>query len=118
MNINKIIELNEGLSELKNTKLKAAVAFKINRIVNALADDVSAFEKAKNDKIMEFGEDVGDGNYKVKSENVKEYISEINELLTQEVDIKLESVNLSELGDVELSPSFFSKCSDVVKDDI
>lgn len=84
------------------------MAFRLALAVKKAASELDSFNKIQEEKIREYGEDIGDNKIQVTAENYPKFVSEMNELLNQEVIIEgFTPVSIEEFGDAKIEPRHF-----------
>lgn len=113
-----LYNINEGLSKLLDKDLPTSVAFSIQKNVKAIGDEITPANEVRTslaEKYKEFTDD--DGVFKEGNEVEKaEYAEKINELMEQEVDVKIRPLKLSELGET-IKPRTLFLLDEIIEED-
>lgn len=97
-----VYDIGEGLVTLSKQEFAVKTAFRIGRNHKKIEDEISVAEKLRKKIIDKYkDEDAGEkeGQVKLKKETVEWYQKELEELMSQEVEIKLSQIYLHELGE-------------------
>jgi len=68
---------------------------------------IESFQKTKNELVAKYGEAVEDGKgYRIKpnSESWKKFEAEMNKLLDQKIDLKIEQIRIDDLKGIHVTP--------------
>lgn len=95
----------KGLNELVEQKIPTKISYRINKLVKKLSPEVDSFNKVKNDLIIELGEKQEDGSHTIKDpEKMKEFLTKIQEVLNETIEVDFELIKVEDLGDVTIAP--------------
>ena len=97
------------LRQVMNKNFKGSVSFKIGRLVRELDKELKLFEKEREKLIEKYAEKDDDGNLIFTGKNVKildtiQFNKEMEELLSNELNINAEKIDIEVFNDVEISP--------------
>ena len=123
--VSNIILADPALAEVVTTPLPIVASYQIGRILQAVQDAVKDYSDARLAKAKELAEkdDSGEpktedlldsdgkviGNkYVLTPESEKELQDEINVLLEKEINIAIDPISITDLGDAEIKPSVFA----------
>ena len=97
----KIIASREALVKFldENGKMPAEKAFKIAKALKLINNEIEAFDKVRNAKIKEYGEEKEKGNFQVKNENIEKFQDELKPILEKEIDLDIEKIEIKDLKD-------------------
>jgi mannose/fructose/N-acetylgalactosamine-specific phosphotransferase system component IIB len=116
-----ILNAKEGLNVIASAKFRASKLFEVTKFVQNAAKEIDDFEKVRLEKIKEYGiekeNDKGENVIEVTSENHKEFVEDLNELINKEIEIDLPKISRDELGDVEMSPKELMSISWIFEDE-
>lgn len=101
-----ILEAKEPLKQLIEQKFPVLVSYKLVKLVNKLNEHYKVIEETRQGLVRTYGvKDERTGNIAVKQEDVNypKFVSELNELLSQEVEIVFEKVKLPDTLEIEPS---------------
>jgi hypothetical protein len=98
-----------ALDKLYSQQLPIKTAFKLKGIIKVIREEYAKYEEVRNNALKKYGkkddkgELVVDSKNKVQFENdsYEEFLKEFNELTS--LDINIDQIKLSELGDASLS---------------
>jgi len=101
LTLKEILETVGPLQTLCNESLPVKTKYWLGRDLARLQTAVTAFEKSRNELITKHGEKQENGNSAVKatSPGYKEFIADLEALLTIEEEIELHPQPLASLGD-------------------
>lgn len=102
---NDLYGLDEALSDLANKELEISTALKIKRNLTNVADELRPINDIRTDLINKYkGDKVEGDRVEIKAEKQQEFYEKHNELMNQEVEIKLDKIKLSELKGIKIKP--------------
>lgn len=117
MKIQDIYNLAEGLSDLSNKELPISIALKVQRSHTKVVDEVKNADVLRKKLIEKYKEsDNDDGTVKIKTNKIEVFQKELDELMEQEVDIKLDDIDVSQLEDISIKPRTLSLISTILKE--
>jgi len=104
-----IVEAGNDLKELLELKFKAATGFKIFKATRQAIQELEAFESSRQKLFERLGkpDELNPGALQIPGESLEEFGKEINELLSQEVEIAVPIISMSEIEEGllgEISP--------------
>lgn len=117
LTIQEVYDIGEGLVDLSKKEFAVKTSFRIGRNHKKIEQEINIAEKTRK-KIVEKHSDgeVGDGKVKLKRDTIEEYKQELEELMSQEIDIKLSKIYLHELGD-SISPRTLLLLDSIISED-
>jgi len=83
----------DSIDNLRSAKgINGSIVLKIRRILKPIIYEIKTYEEARNDKIKEYGELNGEGNYFINKESprFKEYSTSLSQMINSEVSIELD----------------------------
>jgi len=98
---------NEALQKLVEEPMDALTSFRIGKAVSSVQSELETFEKTRQSMLEKYGTKMenGDGlEIKPESKNWKEFVTEYEELVNEEVEIDAKKVKISALKQVKMSP--------------
>lgn len=110
LSIKTLTKSNQGLTRLGTLELPVTLSFKISKTIKAVDEILEPYYKARDKRIKELGEEIKDekgnltGQYQVKKENDSIWEKENEEMLSQEVDVKVCKIKLSDLENQKIAP--------------
>lgn len=117
MKYNELLNLKEPLTVLLNQSLPIRTSFKINKIIEKINDYYKEFDKKRYDLSMDIAKKANpkfdpetskDEVVKIEhgTELYNEYMEKYELLKNQEIDIELEKIPFSSLGnDIKITPT-------------
>lgn len=98
-------KFTDALSKLIKTELPVLAAYKLKKVASIVNEEQKKFEEVRSELVSKHakknkkGEIVKDenGGYAVAKENMDEFLKEVDQLLSVEVEVP--KIKLSELGD-------------------
>lgn len=121
--LNDILNSQQALQEIAGMNMRAKTAFKIARIVHAIESELESFNKARQNLLKKYGEKDSDGklvineegNYIIIPDKIDYYNNEIKELLTTNIQLNIEPIELNELEQLEFTPTFAYQIEKYIK---
>ena len=108
LKLSQIVDNEVSLSKLGEVKFPATkVSFKIARIVDKLAPDLKNYHKQRQELLEKYGkkeEKEGKIFYSFEADKAETFTKEIEDLLSLEIDVDFEPINITEIGDMEIEP--------------
>lgn len=87
MKLKNILEAQESLSKISQMDLPLSYAYSLSKLIKKCEEELTIFNKLKNDLIVKNGVENEDGNYILKdTDALHEVNSQIEEVLNQEVE--------------------------------
>lgn len=118
LTVQDVYNLTEGLNELIDKELSAITAFKIQRNHKKLVDEFQSADEVRKKLVEKYKEkDLKDGGVKLKEDKIDDFKKELDDLMKQEVDVKLSPIVLSELKNISIKPRTVSLLSEILKED-
>ena len=111
--ISDLLNGTEALQKLAGTDLKAKVAWQVSKLIKAAETEIQSFNTTRIELIKKYGEknESGElitddeGNCKINNASVTEFSNELNDLISQEVELNASKLNMDEIGDVSFTPA-------------
>ena len=98
-----IINSRDVLAVLGKEKMKALVAYKLQKNVSAINKELEHFDSVVKDLYEKYGDKDKNGKVSVPEENKKAYLEEINELLREEIEMKVLMIKIDDIQ-CDISP--------------
>ena len=96
--IEKILDAREVLSRLAEKALPVKQSYRLAKLVKAVNDELSIYEGERIKLCEEYGTlDKDNGVYKFEGENREKFNADINVLLSQEVELDVKPIDISNL---------------------
>jgi hypothetical protein len=102
MKLETLVNSKDALTSLTKQNLPMELAWKIKKFITKANIEIMAFEEIKREKIISFGEPVMDGDkktdkMKVKNENLKIYLEEMQDILNKEIEIDIPEIKIEDI---------------------
>lgn len=114
LTVEELYNLTKGLNELLDKELSTSVAFTIQRNFKKVSDEVKTADETRK-KLVEKYDDYIEDNRIEDVEKREEYNGELKELLSQEVDVDVKEIRLSELGE-SIKPRTLGLLETIIKE--
>ena len=109
--LNDIITNNSLFREIHSQPMPARAAFKVARLIRELDKENEMFDKQRLEIVNRYAKrdennDIMEENNQILIDENKftEFQKEIDSLLSTEVEVNAEKLNIEDLGDIELTP--------------
>lgn len=111
--ISSLLNSTETLQKLANMKLKAKLSWQVSRILKEAEKEIQEFNEARLALINKYGEKDENGelvtdeknNCKIDNQFVKEFGSELEELVGAEVELNASKIDMNKLEELDFTPS-------------
>jgi len=104
MKLRQIIESEKALSNLIQEKLPALAAMDLKVFILEINNDIKSFYEVRDEKIKEYGEDLGEGKFGIKDpEKIKEFAEEMEKLLEKEIEVTIPEISNKDLTKAEIT---------------
>jgi len=101
MKLGTLVNSKKALETLLKGSLPIDIAWELKKLVKVVNPELSSYEEIREQKIIEMGEKFtdkeGKENYKVKDKNLPKFVTEIEELLDKDIDIKVPQIKIKDL---------------------
>lgn len=104
VSVKQILEGQQVVGKMLDSKLPAATAFKFGRLVSKVDNELKLFDTQRLKLIEQYGEKVDENQYKIKEEHSEVFNHEMSALLAVEIDLDANQISISELGEIEITP--------------
>jgi len=97
-----LAELNsvvESLNNLVKVPMPAKYAFRFGKVAKQLQSELADLRTHRNALYTKHGETQEDGNIQVKPENLQNFYKEVEDLLSEKIDLSFEPMPISLLND-------------------
>ena len=116
--LEKAIVAEKALKDLSETRLPIKTAYTIGKMLRLIAPESAAFNKQRNDLILELGEkDEGADTVTIKPNTPAwtEFTEKLQELIAVEVELAgVKPILLSAFGTAELTPNMILQLGDFI----
>lgn len=104
MKLGTLINAEPALSSLMGQKLKAKASFRILKVLGQVQPHLDNFRKIQNELLEKHGKE-DNGSYKIEPESKSwdTYVSELQSLMDEEVDVSVKKLPLNMFTTVELT---------------
>lgn len=103
--IQDIVAAAPTIQKLSGISLPVKVSYNIARNLKKIQRELEPFEKARIELVRKHGNEDEEGKLVVKEENMQEFYKEMTELLEEEIEIDIRSIDIEGLAKIELSPT-------------
>lgn len=111
--ISSLLNSTETLQKLANMKLKAKLSWQVSRLLKEAEKEIQEFNEARLALINKYGEKDENGelvtdeknNCKIDNKFVKEFGSELEELVGAEVELNASKIDMNKLEELDFTPS-------------
>ena len=100
--ISEVLNGKTVLEKLVDKEISIKTAYRLSRIIKVLNEELQHFEEQRQKLVQQYGkqqEDAPEGNVTVSEENIEPFQNDLTELLTAEIDLGCEPMNINEFGD-------------------
>ena len=100
--ISEVLNGKTVLEKLVDKEISIKTAYRLSRIIKVLNEELQHFEEQRQKLVQQYGkqqEDTPEGNVTVSEENIEPFQNDLTELLTAEIDLGCEPMNINEFGD-------------------
>ena len=115
MKLETVLKIAGPLQQFGQIKLPVKPAYRIAKNIRLLQPELEAYQKARNDLLAEHGTPVEGkpGEFNM-GDNAEKFTEALNALHGEEVELKLMTVSLAELGEVSIEPGLLAALMDTV----
>jgi len=104
MKLSELVRAEPALAELANQKMKAKASFRLAKVVNQVSPHLESFRKIQQELLEKYGTENGEGySIEPQSKSFKTYISEIEAVLEEEVNVSIKKIPLNLLTNAEMT---------------
>ena len=108
-----LLNSTETLQKLSQKDFKAKLAWQIARLLKAAEAEIANFNETRMNLIKKYGEkdEQGElitddkGNCKIEPQFLNEFTTELNDLISEKVEINANKIKMELLGDIDFTPS-------------
>jgi hypothetical protein len=94
-----------ALVKISNTQLPITVAFKITFLLKSIQPSLESFDAVKSKLLKEVGEVHPEKPDEYKIIDVDRWNKEMTALMSQETDVPIDKIKVSQFGDIVVEPS-------------
>ncbi len=103
MKLQQLVEGEKVLGNLMQQSMAAGVAFRLAMLIKKIAPCLEQFHKQRMEIARKYGKEA-DGQINVPNEKLKEFVTEIETLLSEDVDVSFKPIDPDTLV-VSMTPS-------------
>ena len=111
--IENLLNSVDTLQKLSQKDFKAKLAWQVARLLKSAEAEIQSFNETRMNLIRKYGEkdENGElitdenGNCKIIPEDIETFTNELNELITSEVEINANKLDINLFGDIDFTPS-------------
>jgi len=103
LKLGKILEMKEPLARLTNEQLPLKIAFRLNKLIKALDENLNIIESERVKLVQKLGEQNTEGNVQVPKDKIPQFQEEYVELLNEEVEIEFTPFDLEKFENVKIT---------------
>ena len=108
-----LLNSTEVLQKLANKELKARLAWSVARLLKAADQEIQEFNETRMNLIRKYGEKDTNGelitdekgNCKIPDDVINTFTNELNDLVSSEVEINANKININDLENLDFTPS-------------
>ena len=101
MKLATIINSEEAISNLIKEKIPTGKMFELLLFIENIKGEILAYNKIRNEKIREYGEEKDKDQWQLKDENTDKFIEEMTPVLEKEIDVKVPEMSFSDLENIK-----------------
>ena len=103
INLGELKNISASLTKILSQDMPVLQAYRMTKLAKSADKELKVVEDLRIGLVKKYGETNEQGNVEVKG-RMSEFITEFNELLSEEVEISFIPINIDDLGDIKLSP--------------
>jgi hypothetical protein len=92
-----IYDMEEPLKKVMKQDVPIKIAYKLAKNIKKINDEYMIIVNQKNNLIKKYGKE-SEGVISVLQENINKYTEEFSEYLNTEIELDIDKINISELG--------------------
>ena len=122
MKIKEIYELNEGLKTIVDKELPIKVSFLIQKVLSIIEIEIRNAEVIRQKIIKKYTDEEATkklkepGKVQLQEDKLEDFNREINELMDQEVDIKLKKIKIDDLDGITIKPIELNRLKYIIEE--
>jgi len=97
--ISEVLNGKQVLEKLVDKEISIKTAYRLSRIIKVLNEELQLFEEQRQKLVQQYGEVQEDDSVVVGKEKLQDFQNDLSELLTAEIDLGCEPMNIDEFGD-------------------
>lgn len=91
------------LNKLLTSPLPVKVSYRLSKIIKKLNDELTQFENSRQKLFEKYGTNDGQGAITVGEQNQAVFLKELNELLSETVELDDIKIHLDDIADIKFS---------------
>jgi len=95
MKLVKIINAVENLNKLSELLLPAKESFKVVKLLTEIEPQVNNYNLQRNKLLAKYGDSKDEKTFEIRKEDQANFIKEVEDLGSIEIDLKFEKINIS-----------------------
>jgi len=115
LSLARVLEIEAALKEFNELSLPAAISYKFARLARQIREITTPFYEERTKMFKQWGEEKGEMMV-IKPEHQEQYQKEINALLDTEVEIDFKTIDISQLGNLNIKPNLLLALSDLINE--
>ena len=116
--LEKLFNIQQSLGKLLTQDLPVSVSFKLSRLAKKVKTEMDLLEENRVKLVKKYGgkekNENGEEVVRVSKKNMTKFSEELKTLLDVQVEIEVETVSISELGDLKLSALDLANLDDFI----
>lgn len=112
--------INRSLPAITQQPLPVKLSYRLSKLISFCTKEMEIVEKARADLVKKYSEeDDTEKNVtvRVKPENEQKFRDEFSELLSEEIELDFDPINLDDLGNVKITPIDLFRLSKIIKEE-
>ena len=101
--LNQIYTAQSTIEKILKMDMPVKEAFLWRKLVKAINEELGQFEGCRKGLVDKYAEKDAEGRFNLLEENKEAFNSEIQELLTVEMELNIKPLDLSKLGNIKVS---------------
>lgn len=107
-----------AIDKIMRAVLPIKVSYRLSKMVSLINTELDYLDKARTKLAASYGVDNGKGEIQIKKENIEQFSKEINQLMTEKVELNIERIKLSEIQEVKLSAVDILSLGKILEEDV
>ena len=103
MKLGQILQARSALNKLAESELSPKYLYKVSKMLSKVNKELEFIDENRNKLIQELGCEVKEGEWKVKDENLQEFIKRFNEFLDIDAETDITVVQIPTTENIRLS---------------
>jgi hypothetical protein len=102
--LSSIVNSQQAIQHLLAEHLPVKLSYRLSKLVRKFAPEIEEFNKARDALLKEYGEQVEKG-WQIKPENMEKFVTELNGILVEEVELECQMLSLDDLASITPPPT-------------